>query len=292
MTIKCKWCGDTGKHKRRGSYPAQRYQCRKCGRYFQVSNAPIPEIYVIDIETLPIVATAWSLWNPVGGPKHILQDWCLLSFSCKKLYEAKCETLVLTPQEAIERNDRRLALRLHEIFNKGQIFIAHNGKSFDFPRIRSRFLLNKLPPTSSYQIIDTKIAAAKAFGFSSNKLDYLAKLLGYEPKMDTDIELWHQCMKGDKQALKYMAEYNEYDTILLEDVYTDLRPWVPNHPNLSLYMSMDKSIQTCPNCNSDNISFGDYYRTTASVFDEFGCNNCGARGRVKKSSRTSGVRAL
>ncbi len=131
--------------------------------------------------------------------------------------------------------------------------------------------------------------AKKAFGFTSNKLDYLAKYLGLPFKLHTDFDLWVRCSKGEPEALDYMHKYNRQDIFVLEDVYVKLRPWI-KHPNMSLYMDIDKETTVCPKCGSDDVQSGETYRTSASVFDAFRCNQCGAIGRMRSSKRTTAVR--
>ena len=65
-------------------------------------------------------------------------------------------------------------------------------------------------------------------------------------KMDTDFELWAQCMQGNDSSLEYMEKYNRYDVELLEEVYLKLRPWIKSHPNVGLYMETEESV--CANC--------------------------------------------
>ena len=128
-----------------------------------------------------------------------------------------------------------------------------------------------------YQQIDTKIVAAKQFGFSSNKLDALAGYFGLECKLDTDFELWSKCMDGDTESLKYMEKYNRYDVELLEEVYLRLRPWIKAHPNVGLYMETDKPV--CPNCGSEDIvDDGHYYYTSTGKYSTMRCS-CGAISR-------------
>lgn len=291
--VACPWCGST-KFTHRGAFPRHRYQCKneKCKRYFQSEYPDVPEIYILDIETLPLEVYSWGVYKQRINPDNVIRDWCLLSYSAKRLFSPKVTGRILTPAEATKRDDKKLTEEISQILNNADIIIAHNGKSFDIPKINNRLLMHDIRPPSPYQVIDTKDAAAKALGFTSNKLDYIAKKLGLGQKKHTDFDLWVQCSNGNKEALQYMLEYNKEDVILLEDVYVKLRPWIFNHPNLGLYMNLDQTLKTCPNCNSDDLDLDGTYTTTASVFDSFSCNNCGARGRNKKSKRTAQLRTI
>ncbi len=97
--------------------------------------------------------------------------------------------------------------------------------------------------------------------------------------METNFELWKNCVAGDEQALKYMQDYNVGDVETLEEVYLKLRPWIKSHPNLGLYLESDGPI--CPNCGSDELHWTDkYYYTQTGKYQTFRCQ-CGAYGRSR-----------
>jgi hypothetical protein len=162
------------------------------------------------------------------------------------------------------------------------VIIAHNGKSFDVPRIKARFLVHGLPPTTYYQQIDTKEVAAKEFGFSSNKLDALAKVFGIECKLDTDFSLWSSCMEGNEDSLKYMEDYNRHDVVILEEVYLNMSPYIKSHPNYNLFIDSEEPV--CPHCGGKDLVFvGYYYFTQTGKYKNYRCQSCGALARERKS---------
>jgi len=93
------------------------------------------------------------------------------------------------------------------------------------------------------------------------------------------MELWINCLKGDKEAIKKMLDYNELDVLLLEEVYEKMKPYIKGHPNLSL-MS-DKPC--CPVCTSDSREENSIYYTGAAKYIEFRCTNCGALSKNKSA---------
>jgi hypothetical protein len=100
--------------------------------------------------------------------------------------------------------------------------------------------------------------------------------------MDTDFELWKQCVAGNEEALEYMSEYNKGDVEILEEIYLKLRPWIKSHPNLGLYVESIEPV--CPNCGSPDISWtGKFYYTQTGKYSTFRCR-CGAFGRARKTS--------
>lgn len=240
----------------------------------------VPKILIFDIETAPLRAYVWSRWKQNIFLEQTIAEWFCICWSAKWLYANETMVDVLTPEEIINEDDSRIMEKLWHLFDEADIIIAHNGIRFDIAKCNSRFILLGFPPPSTYQVIDTKVVTAKQFGFSSNKLDALAGYFGIEHKMDTDFDLWVRCLKGDAEALQYMATYNIKDTEILEEVYLKLRPWIKNHPNVGMYLDSKEPI--CSSCGSHTLeSTGKYYYTQTAKYELFRCE-CGAlsRGRV------------
>jgi DNA polymerase elongation subunit (family B) len=256
------------------------YQARAIVRNKTVKKT-YPKILVFDLETSPLKAYVWSRWQQNVYPDQMLSEWFLLTWSAKWLYSADVMSDKLTSKEVLAEDDERIVKTLWKLIDEADIVIAHNGDRFDVPRLNSRFIVNGLPPASSYKTIDTKKVSARQFGFSSNKLSELAKYFGFDGKLDTDFELWAKCMAGDQEALDYMQEYNDQDVILLEEVYLKLRPYIKSHPNVGIYI--EKDIPVCSACGSENIKFNNkYYYTHTGKYPIYRCK-CGAESRGRKS---------
>ena len=159
-------------------------------------------------------------------------------------------------------------------------FAMHNTH-FDVPKMNSRFLVNGLMPPSSYYTVDTLAIAKKTFGFSSNKLDALAGYFDIPHKMDTNFELWKDCLEGNQQALDYMEQYNKRDVEILESVYLKLRPFIKGHPNISNLTEKD----CCCSCGSEAVEPipNKFYYTSVSKFQLYRCKDCGAVVRGRKN---------
>lgn len=251
----------------------------------------LPKILIFDIETSPLKAFIFqkNVWKANISTDQVISEWFMLCWSAKWLFSDEVFSDKLSSKESVEENDVRIVESLWHLLDEADIVIAHNGDSFDVPNMNTRFIVHGLPPTSPYQTIDTKLVAKKQFGFTHNSLNALAKVLGLEPKMDTDFDLWKRCVAGDDKALNYMEEYNKGDVELLEEVYLKLRPWIRPHPNLGIFI--ESSTPVCPNCGSADIKIVEnkYYRTQTSKFPVFRCS-CGAYGRVRSSSLSKEVK--
>jgi len=241
-----------------------------------------PKILILDIETAPIKAYVWRLWKQNIFIDQIISDWFMLTWSAKWLFSDEIMSNRLTPVEAREENDSRIVKNIWKVLNEADIVIAHNGERFDIPKIKARFLIHGLPPTTFYQQIDTKKVAQKEFGFSSNKLEALARSFGVEGKADTDFNLWAACLQGDEDALKYMEDYNRQDVLVLESVYLIMRPFIKGHPNYNLFVDSDSPV--CPHCGGHDLVFaGYYYYTPTGKYKNYRCTSCGALSRERHS---------
>lgn len=239
-----------------------------------------PKILLFDIETAPLQGYMWSLWKQNIGLNQIISEWYMLCWSAKWLYSDKVFSGKLNKEELLNQDDKRICSELWSLLDEAELVIAHNGDRFDIPKINTRFIMHNLKRPSPYRTIDTLTVARKQFGFSSNKLDALAGYFGFEHKISTDFTLWDRCVKGDVEAMDYMARYCDRDVLLLEEVYLKLRNWIPNHPNIGLYFDTKEHI--CPNCGSTDLTEGKPYYTTVGRYQTFRCK-CGAISRVKKS---------
>lgn len=242
-----------------------------------------PKILIFDLETAPLRSYVWKIWkeniNPLNG--QLQSESFMITWSAKWLFEDKIMSDALTKDEILNEDDSRLVKSIYDLVNEADLVIAHNAQNFDVPVLNTRFIRNGLRPTTPYRIIDTLKEAKKHFKFTSNKLDYLGKILGLGEKIPTDFNLWVNCLKGSDKAIEEMRTYNIQDVLLLEDVYLALRPYIKSHPNLNLYIEND--VCRCPSCLSDKITWEGTYVTNANKYYAFRCNNCGAVGRSRSA---------
>ncbi len=252
---------------------------------FDESGIPIvkvkkknPAILLFDIEALPMSVFVWGLYKQRISPDNIISDFVVLSWSAKWLFDDKIMSDALTSDEALNKDDSRVVGNIWTLLNEADIIIAHNAKGYDVGKLNARFLYHGFAPPNHYQVIDTLSVLRKAFKISSNSLDYATKFLGLEQKTHPGFNTWKQCFLGDPRALKEMQTYNENDVLILEELYTRIRPWIENHPNLGLYV--DTTEPVCPNCGSTNLFWNGTYKTQLGEYQAFRCE-CGAIGRSK-----------
>ena len=241
------------------------------------------KVLVFDIETSPLIVYTWSKWQQNIQDDDIIQDWSILCFSAKWLFNNKTISFKMTDDELSEMDDSRLALELWKLLDEADIVIAHNGMKFDIKKCNSKFIENRLGLPSHYQVIDTLLHARKRFAMTSNKLDFLAKKLGLGGKMETPKGMWRDVLSGDVKAYNKMMKYCNQDVKVLEDVYVEMRPYIQPHPNIGLFSEEEGLKCTC--CASTNLKdTGRFYNTTVNQFKIFRCNDCRSMMRSRKTA--------
>lgn len=229
-----------------------------------------------DIETAPNIAYVWGKYD-----QNVLeyeQEWYILCFAYQWLDEGI--TRVITQFDfkkdfkADPSDDFRVVEKLHELFDAADVICAHNGNSFDQKKSAARFLYHGFDPPSPYRQIDTCREARKHFNFNSNKLGDLATTLGIGHKAETGgFKTWLSCMNGDKAAWLQMGEYNIQDVDLLREVYLRIRPWITNHPNVTMYEEND--LDCCPRCGADAMTKQGLKRNKTTTVQQWKCSECG-----------------
>ena len=232
-------------------------------------------ILLWDIETAPTQAFIWKLWKENIGVNQIIEPGRVLCWSAGWLGEDTVE------YNAVWLNgERDMVEHLHELLEQADAHVTYNGNHFDVPTMNAAFLKYKLPPPAPSKSIDLYQVVKKRFRFLSNRLDYVAKYLGLEGKLDTGgFQLWADVVNGVPEAQEKMLDYNIQDVVLLEEVYQALFPWIPNLPQAGHFHA---GGHVCPACGSDNVQRRGYHRTKVYSYQRFQCMDCGSWSRDRK----------
>lgn len=243
----------------------------------------MPRILILDIETAPIAAFVWGLWENNVALNQIKSDWHILAWSAKWLNEEKVMYQDQRDAKNIE-DDGPILKKIWALIDEADIIITQNGKNFDIRKLNARFILNGMQPPSSFKHIDTKILAQKYFGFTSHKLEYMTdklctKYKKRKVKKFSGFELWSECLKGNIKAWNEMKKYNIYDVLSLEELYKKLIPW-DNSINFNLY-SRD-NVTRCT-CGSANFIKNGFFYGAAGKYQRYRCGDCGSEIRDKEN---------
>lgn len=231
-----------------------------------------------DIENTPNIVHAWGLHDQNISINQIVKPATTFAFAAKWYGESE----VMFHSDHHDGHDQ-MVLRAHELLSEADIVIGFNHLGFDNKHMAREFILAGLAPPKPFKNVDLLRVARSQFKFSSNKLDFLAQQLGLGAKTaHQGHDLWTRCMAGDEKAWALMKRYNKQDVRLTERVYDVMRPWIPNHPHLSMYSA---NPWGCPNCGHKDVSRNRQGTARANVtqYRQYKCPKCSTwiRGNKK-----------
>lgn len=255
---------------------AIRWQLRQFKRNVKV-EVSYPKILLLDIETLPIEANIWATKKVFVSPVQIKKDWSIVCWSAKWLFSGEAYGETVSPQEAINREDKSILAGIWTLLDEADMVISYNGDGFDLKRLNTKFFVHGFPPPMYYKSVDVWKTVSSKFDFTYQKMDWVNKVLGISRKMDTSFKWWNECAQGSKVYLKKMLEYNLIDVHVLEELYLKIRPWISNHPDMNVF-SIDGKV--CHNCGNDHLDWCGKYTTPKNAYKAFRCQRCGAIGRA------------
>lgn len=241
------------------------------------------KVLLLDIETAPILAYVWGLWENNVSLNQIKSDWHLLAWAAKWHNTPSNEIMYMDQRRSKDISDDRKILKgVWKLLNECDVLITQNGKQFDEKKLNARFIQNGFKPPSPYKHIDTKQIASRKFGFTSNKLEYMtSKLCTKYKKLKHEkypgFDLWVECLAGNIMAWKEMEKYNKYDVLSLEELYNKLQPW-DNSLNPNIYSN---SLDVTCACGSINFIKNGFSYSQAARYQRFACVDCGASVRDK-----------
>lgn len=240
-----------------------------------------PKILVFDIETAPILAYVWGLWENNVGLNQIHTDWYVLSWAAKWLDDPASKIMCQSQRHADDMEDDRDILQgIWDLLDAADIVVTQNGKAFDQKKLNARFIIHGMQPPASYKHIDTCVLAKRHFKFTSNKLDYMTKALSTRHTKSahskfSGFDLWKQCLLGNQDAWSEMEKYNKKDVLALQDLYKKLAPW-DTTLNFSLYYA---DMQHHCKCGSKSLKLNGYAYTNIGKYQRYKCKVCGAESR-------------
>jgi len=240
------------------------------------------KILLLDIEVSATIAYTFPVYKAYIKPEQIIEDWYVLCWSAKWLNDSN----IIEGNIGSDEDDFNIIAEIWNLLDEAEIVVTHNVK-FDVNKLNTRFLLHGFTPPSPYKVFCTLKSARKNFGFTYNKLDYLAKQLGSDGKYHTDFKLWIDCMARDLKALKLMQEYCNKDVLELEKVYLKIRSWDNQHPTVSI---LNESPElACTKCGSSNIEYSKDTYTNTRVYKLYRCNDCNGWSRSRVSENKINV---
>lgn len=225
------------------------------------------KILFLDIETSPNTAHVWGLWNQNIGLSQLRESSRVMCWAAKWVGDDEIHF-----DSEFQSSHKTMIKRVHKLLEKADAVCHYNGTKFDIPTLQKEFLKHGLKPPSPFKQIDLLKTARNQFKFPSNKLDYVAGVLKLGKKVKHEgHEMWLKCMARDPKAWALMEEYNKNDVVLLEQVYDVFKPWIKNHPNMSLFTGE----AVCPTCGSHHVQRRGTRVSATGTHTRYQCTDCG-----------------
>lgn len=254
----------------------------KCnfGKEAQLIESREARVLFFDIETAPIQAHVWGLYDQNVGLNQITEDWFVLSYAAKFKGEDVIHYIDQRYAEPLS-DDRQLLEGIHHLLSECDVIVGHNSDRFDLKKLNARFIRHNLPPLPLKKQVDTLKIAKKYFAFTSNKLEYIAKFLGKDEKLKhtkfVGHSMWMECLKRNIEAFNEMELYNKQDVIVLEQVYDEL---IKYDHSISFSSIQNDNVCTC----GSKTFFKDGYRyTKTGKFQLYRCSECGKMTKSREN---------
>lgn len=238
----------------------------------------------IDLETRPIEAYVWGLWQQNVGLSQIIKPTSVISFAAKWRGEKR-----VAFHSVFHDGHEVMVQKAWDLLDQAQIVCHWNGDKFDVKHLNREFLEAGLTPPSPFKSLDLLKTSRSQFLFPSNKLQFVSTHLGLAGKEQTGgFDLWIKCMAGDEKAWARMRKYNKQDVVLLEQLHDRLLPYIKNHPHMGLLSGQED--ESCQNCGGTSFQRRGFAYTPLGVYQQFRCNDCATWSRGKKAVGTADMR--
>lgn len=222
------------------------------------------KILILDIETAPIKAYVWRLWDQNVGLNQIIDNGGIICVGAKWYGDKECFLY-----SDWEHGHVEMLKQVWLLMNEADAIVTYNGNKFDLPKLRGEFLVEGFgspPPLTSIDIYKV----VKGLGFISSKLAFVGPLLQVGAKMKHQgFELWSKVVDGDKPSQNKMGRYCIQDVRLLEKVYHKIKPYIKDHPFLG-------SRSACGACDGKVLHSRGYRRTKTFKIQRLQCQSCGS----------------
>jgi DNA polymerase elongation subunit (family B) len=107
------------------------------------------------------------------------------------------------------KNDINVVKKWAELMQDTNVVVGWNSDKFDNRVMYGRLLIHKLPPLAMPQSFDVMKAVKKLAAYDSYKLNDVSESFGHGSKIETNIELWWDCLMGIKKAQRMMVDLQQ-----------------------------------------------------------------------------------
>lgn len=131
-------------------------------------------------------------------------------------------------KRGVRGNDREIVKRANEVIRDHDIVLAHNGRFFDVPFLRTRAIAHRLAPLHDMVIVDPVRIARNKLRFQRNSLQRILDTLHIgEKKTPLDLSVWMDVLHNGNQAgMDEIVEHCEADVKALSALLPVVRPFI------------------------------------------------------------------
>lgn len=253
-----------------------------------------------DLESSLIEGYFFGIWQQNIPVTSIKKHAHLLSNSWA-FDDGEVQGVRLSPDDVRTGNDLHVVVDMIQAIEKADLIVTFNGKKFDVKLLNTRALFWGLPPIKYPKHIDLMQDAKRMFKFPSNSMQNISMYLGLGGKIQTGgIGLWQRCANYEDwqdcdDALETMLKYGKGDIKATRDLYTRIKGWSKNTPNIGIMSKdlngIDIKADTellCVHCGSNDVTMMNQKGyTSVSAFDLYRCGESTCRGisRVNASGK-------
>lgn len=240
-------------------------------------------VMVYDIETTLNLFRAWNTGKTYLRHDQMQTETQIMTVAWKWLGSNKVHYLKWE-----DDNDESLMIDFLEQYNKADVVIGWNNKSFDNKIVNTRALKHRLEVNTYVKSFDVMLQAKKEFRQPSNSMAYYVRFLGLKGKLNhAGIKMWEDIQFGEEddseEAMKIMIKYNVQDVALTEEIYYILRPYLTSTFNVGAFRKGSKTL--CPNCGKDHSKL---YKTTTTpvgtIQRVMKCSKCETKFKISNTS--------
>lgn len=131
-------------------------------------------------------------------------------------------------KRGIRGNDREVVKQANEVIRNHNVVVAHNGRFFDIPFLRTRAMVHRLAPLHDMVIVDPCRIGRSRFRFGRNSLQRMLDVLKIaERKTPLDLTVWSDVLhNGTPEAMEEIVEHCERDVAALSALTAHVAPFI------------------------------------------------------------------
>lgn len=244
------------------------------------------KILLFDIECSLAQVYTYGLYDQNISIANVIEHPRMIAFTAKWLGKKKVYAF-----SEYHQTRKEMLEEMHGLLDEADVVVGWNSKGFDVKWVNSEFLVEKMLPPSPYKQIDLMQETKRNARFLSNKLDYISERLLGDNKIDYNMaRMWIKVNNPEtpeadrKKEWNAMLRYAKKDTVLLEPLFEELRPWIRMpHP-------VREGDDLCRNCGSSNLERRGYAATLNGTYRKYQCKDCGSWSRGSKREQVTNMR--